>query len=289
MIPGRFEYQSPRTLSDAIALLDEHGDTGKVLAGGQSLIPLMKLRLAEPVHLIDINRVPGLDAITETADYLSIGALVRERDIERSAVVRERYPLLADTAAVIADPLVRNLATVGGNLAHADPANDHPATMLAYRASVVARGRDGERVIPIDEFFVDAFATALAPDEILTEVRIPRPKGRCGGAYAKLERKVGDYAIAAAAVQLTVNDDGTVGDVGIAVTNVTFSPVRSRAAEAVVRGNPLSDDVIRAAAQAASEECEPAADLRGSVAYKRAMTRTMTARALHLARIRATA
>jgi carbon-monoxide dehydrogenase medium subunit len=161
--------------------------------------------------------------------------------------------------------------------------------MLAYRASVVARGRDGERVIPIDEFFVDAFATALAPDEILTEVRIPRPKGRCGGAYAKLERKVGDYAIAAAAVQLTVNDDGTVGDVGIAVTNVTFSPVRSRAAEAVVRGNPLSDDVIRAAAQAASEECEPAADLRGSVAYKRAMTRTMTARALHLARIRATA
>lgn len=289
MIPGRFEYHAPRSLEDALGLLTEHRDDGKILAGGQSLIPVMKLRLAEPGHLIDINRVSGLDALAESNGYLSIGALVRERDVERSVIVQQRYPLLADTANVIADPLVRNLATLGGNLAHADPANDHPATMLAYRASVVARGPSGERVIPIDDFFVDAFTTALAPDEILIEIRIPRPGDRSGGAYAKLERKVGDYAVAAAAVQLTLSPDGTVAHAGIAVTNVTFSSVRSSAAEEAIIGRPLDDDVIRSAAQAAADECDPAADLRGSVDYKRSMTRTMTARALRLARIRANA
>ncbi|RIK47237.1 MAG: carbon monoxide dehydrogenase [Chloroflexi bacterium] len=287
MIPGTFEYHAPRHLDDALGLLAEYRDDGKLLAGGQSLIPVMKLRLAEPKHIIDINRIAGLSHIAETSDELRIGALTRERDLERSDIVRQRYPLLLDTANVIADPLVRNLATVGGNLAHADPANDHPATMLAYRASVVALGPNGERVIPIDDFFISAFETTLQPDEILTEVRIPKPNGRAGGAYVKLERKVGDYAIAAAAVQLSFAYDGTIAEAGIAVTNVSYTPERSSAAEAIVRGNRLTDDVIRAAAQAAADACEPTADLRGSVEYKRAMTRTMTARALRLALVRA--
>jgi carbon-monoxide dehydrogenase medium subunit len=256
-------------MDDALALLTQHRDDGKILAGGQSLIPVMKLRLAEPSHLIDINRLPGLNTLDHSGGWLRIGALVRERDVERSELVTQHYSLLADTAKVIADPLVRNLATLGGNLAHADPANDHPATMLAYRASVVAQGPNGERVISIDDFFVDAFTTALEPDEILTEIRVPAPTGRTGGAYVKLERKVGDYAVSAAAVLLSFGSDGTVTEAGIATTNVNFSSVRSTAAEAVVRGQELTDDVIRAAAQAAADECDPSADLRGSVDYKR--------------------
>src|SRR5262247_1001428 len=170
MIPGSFDYFAPNSIPEAIALLQQYGDDAKILAGGHSLIPLMKLRLAQPAYLIDINRIAGLDYIKEEGGELRIGALTREAELDASEVVRARYPLLADTAHVIADPLVRNLATVGGNLAHADPANDHPATMLAYGASVVATGPKGERVIPITEFFTDLFATALASDEILTEI-----------------------------------------------------------------------------------------------------------------------
>src|SRR6185295_5678048 len=176
------------------------GDDAKVLSGGQSLIPLMKLRLSSPRHVVDINGIGGLDGVRETDGFLRIGALTRESDLEESEVVRTRYPLLHDTCRVIADPLVRNLATVGGNLAHADPANDHPATMLALGAEIVAVGTTGERKIPITSFFTGPFATALRPDEILTEIRIPATPARSGGAYLKLERKVGDFATAAVAV-----------------------------------------------------------------------------------------
>lgn len=287
MIPGSFEYHAPRSVDDALALLGQYGDDAKIVAGGQSLIPLMKFRLAQPGHLVDINRIGGLDGIELRDGWLRIGALARESVLERSEAVRRQFPLLLDTAKVIADPLVRNLATVGGNIAHADPANDHPATMLAYRAEVVAVGPSGERTIPIDEFFVDTFLTALAPDEVLTEIRIPAPGARTGGAYVKFERKVGDYAIAAAAAQLTLDDDGRVARAGLALTNVTFSPVRSSRAEQFLLNAPPTEDVIREAAKIAAEDCNPAADLRGPVEYKRAMARTTATRALRLAAERA--
>ena len=207
MIPGPFNYLAPNSLDEALALLAEHGENAKILAGGHSLIPAMRFRLASPEILIDINRIPDLEYLREEDGHLAIGALTRETALEESPLVGERYPLLADTARVIADPLVRNLATVGGNLAHADPSNDHPATMLAYGASVLARGPDGSRSIPIDDFFVGLFESALRADEILAEIRIPTPLPGAGGAYLKMERKVGDYAVSAVAVQLSLEGD----------------------------------------------------------------------------------
>lgn len=283
MIPGRFDYHVAGSVEEAVALLQQYGEDAKVLAGGQSLIPLMKFRLAQPEHLIDINRVPGLSGAVLADGWLRIGALTREVAVERSDVVREKFPLLYDTAGVIADPLVRNMATLGGNIVHADPANDHPAAMLAYRAEVVAQGPNGRRAIPIDDFFVDAFQTALAPDEILTEIRIPEPAAMTGGAYVKFERKVGDYAIAAAAAQVALDPDGTFASVGLALTNVSFSSTRSRRAEQALVGQQATVEAIRHAAEIAAEDCDPGSDLRGSADYKRAMARTMATRALTLA------
>ena len=204
MIPGPFAYHRAGSVAEALALLAEHGDEAKLLAGGQSLIPLMRFRLANPAVLIDINPIAALRGLRLEDGDLVIGALTREVELERSPLVGERYPLLADAAAVIADPLVRNLATVGGNLAHADPANDHPAAMIASGRCCTSPGPSGERVIPVDDFFVDTFTTALAPDELLTAIRLPAPPPRSGGAYVKFERKVGDYAIAAAAAHLSL-------------------------------------------------------------------------------------
>src|SRR5215475_1345238 len=194
MIPAAFEYHAPTSLAEATGLLARLGDDAKVLSGGQSLIPLMKLRLASPPHVIDINGIPGLTGIREMDRVLRIGALTRESELEESALVRDRYPLLYETSRVIADPIVRNLATVGGNLAHGDPANDHPATMLALGADVVAVGPKGERRVPVASFFTGPFTTALKPDEIVVEIRVPVPRPRSGGAYVKMERKVGDFA-----------------------------------------------------------------------------------------------
>ncbi len=279
MIPGAFDYHSPATLDEAIALLRELGDDAKILAGGQSLIPAMRFRLAAPAHLIDINSLGDLQYIREEGGALAIGGLTRESALEESELVQSKYPLLADTARVIADPLVRNLATVGGNLAHADPANDHPATMLAYGAEVVARGPGGERRIPIDDFFTGLFETALAADEILTEVRIPAPAAGSGGAYLKLERKVGDYAVSAVAVELTLAG-GKVSAARIGLTNVSAVPMRATGAEAALAGNEPTAEVLEAAGKAAAAECDPSADLRGGVDYKRDLTRVLTKRAI---------
>jgi carbon-monoxide dehydrogenase medium subunit len=285
LIPGAFDYHAPRSLDDAVALLSEIGGA-KVLAGGQSLIPAMRFRLAVPETLIDINRIEGLDHVREEEGHLVIGGLTRETEVERSELVRQRYPLLADTAAVVADPLVRNLATVGGNLAHADPANDHPATMLAYGATVVARGAGGSREIPIDDFFVDLFMSALGPAEVLTEIRIPTPPPGSSGAYVKMERKVGDYAISAAAVQLTL-DGERCASVRIGLTNVSPVPFRATDAEAILAGGPLTEERIEEAGRAAAAQCDPSADLRGSVEYKRDLTRVLTKRAIRKAAARA--
>ena len=287
MIPASFEYHRPATLPDAIALLGRLGEDAKVLAGGQSLIPLMKLRLASPRHVVDINRIAGLGTIAEKDGALVIGALVRESDLEASDLVRRRFPILADACRVIADPLVRNLATVGGNLAHGDPANDHPAVMLALGAEVVAVGPQGSRRIPVAELFTGPLETALGAGEILTEIRIPLPAPRSGGAYLKLERKVGDFATAAVGVQITLAGGDACAHAGIGLTNVGPTPIKARRAEALLQGRRLDDAVIRDAAQAAAAESDPSEDLRGSVAYKRDLVRVLTARALRRALERA--
>jgi carbon-monoxide dehydrogenase medium subunit len=287
LIPAPFEYHAPPSLAEALRLLDAHRDDVKILSGGQSLLPLLKLRLGSAGHLVDINRIPDLEYLREEGGALRIGGRTREAALERSDVVRKSYPLLADTAAVIADPLVRNLATVGGNLAHGDPANDHPAAMLALRAEVVATGAQGKRVIPIDDFFTGLFSTALEPTEILTEIRVPAPAAKSGGAYVKLERKVGDFATAASAVQVTLGPGGEVARAGIALTNAGPTPVRAADAEAFLTGKKPDDATIEETARRAAAAASPSPDRRGSVEYKREMARVLTARALRRALERA--
>jgi len=287
MIPAPFDYHAPGSLAEAIGLLQQHGDEAKVLSGGQSLLPLLKLRLASAAHLVDIGRIPGLEYIREEGGYLKIGGRTRESALERSDVIKAKYPILHDTALVIADPLVRNRATVGGNLAHADPANDHPATMLALGAEVVAAGAGGERVIPITQFFTGIFTTALRPGEILIEIRIPAPPPRSGGAYVKLERKVGDFATAAAAAQVAIGADGKVARAGIALTSAGPTPIKATAAEQFLVGKVPDGAAIAQASKLASDAASPSADRRGSVEYKREMARVLTARALTTAVARA--
>jgi carbon-monoxide dehydrogenase medium subunit len=280
MIPGPFEYHAPRTLAEAITLLGQLGDDAKILSGGQSLIPMMKLRLASPSHIVDINRIPGLAGLEEADGALKIGALVRETALEESALIRTRYPLLHDASRHIADPLVRNLATICGNLAHGDPANDHPAAMLALGATVVVQGPGGRREIPASEFFTGLYATALAPNEVLVEIKVPSPPPRSGGAYFKLERKVGDFATVAVAAQVTLGADGGCERIGIGLTNVGPTPIKAVKAEAALRGRRPDQAAIAATARTASEESRPTADARGSVEYKRDLVRVLTARAL---------
>jgi carbon-monoxide dehydrogenase medium subunit len=282
MIPAAFDYHRPASLDEAIKLLAANGDA-KVLSGGMSLLPMLKLRLASFAHLVDIGGIPGLEYIKEEGGVLKIGGATREFMLDRSEIVRARYPILLDTARVIADPLVRNRATVGGNLAHGDPANDHPATMIALGATVVARGPKGERSIPINQFFKGLFSTALAPNEILVEIRVPTPPAKSGGAYVKFERKVGDFAIAAAAAQLTLDKKGVVERCGIGLTNAGPAPLEAADAARFLVGKPPEQKNLVTAAQQAAELATPSADHRGSVEYKREMARVMTLRALRKA------
>ena len=281
MIPPNFDYVAPKTISEAVAALGQ--ENAKVLAGGQSLIPLMRFRLASPALLVDLNRVEGLSYVEEKDGWLKIGSMTRESALEHSALVNEKYTLLSDAAHVISDPVVRNMGTVGGNLANGDPGNDQPATMLAYGAEVVAVGPNGERVIPITSFFVGLFESALAKNEILTEVRIPASKPRSGGAYLKLERKVGDFATAAVAAQVELDKKDKFVSVGIGLTNVGVTAIKATAAEDFLKGKAASDDNIRQAAALAAEAAQPIADFRGSEDYKRSLVKTYTVRALRLA------
>ena len=280
MIPAAFEYFRPKTIPEAIALLAHYGDDAKILSGGQSLIPMMKFRLARPAFLVDINRISGLSYIREEGGFLKIGGLTREADLEASPLIHAKYPILADTSRVIADPQIRNLATVAGNLAHGDPANDHPATMLALRAEVVAAGPKGERVIPIEDFFLTLFTTQLEHGEIVTEIRIPEPPPRSGGAYFKLERKVGDFATAAVAAQLTLDDAGACANVGIGLTNVGPTPIRAKQAEAFLRAKIPDAGNLAEAAQLAAAAAQPSSDLRGPEEYKRGLVKELARRAL---------
>jgi carbon-monoxide dehydrogenase medium subunit len=287
MIPAAFDYHRPSTLQEAIGLLSRYGAEAKVLAGGMSLLPAMKLRLTSFGHLVDIGRLPGLEYIREEDGMVRIGAGTRQCVLEQSEVIQSRYGVLADALPLIADPLVRNRGTLGGNLANGDPANDQPAIAIALGAQFVAQGPQGERTIAANRFYEALFTTALQPDEILTEVRVPIPPPRSGGAYRKLKRKTGDFAAAGVAVQLTLNASGAVQRAGIALTSAGPTPLEVTEAMRFLREKMLDEKTIAEAARLAAEAASPSADRRGSVEYKREMARVLAARALRAALERA--
>ncbi len=282
MYPASFEYSAPVTLDEALSILDQHGDEAKLLAGGQSLIPLMKLRFAAPGMLVDLNRIPGLDGLAEQDGFLHIGPLVRHRACERSELLRERYGVLSATAPQISDPIVRNLGTVAGSLAHADPQGDWGSALLAAGGEVEARSSAGTRTIPLSDFFRGPFETVLEPTEIVTAVRVPSPAGRAFGAYLKLERKVGDFATVGVAVHLTFAD-GRVDRAGIALTAVAPNTIAATEAAASLVGAELDEAAIAQAASLAAQAAQPRGDLRGSADYKRRVVRVFTERALRQA------
>ena len=268
MLPAPFEYDRPETLDEALGLLAQHGEDAKVLAGGQSLIPLMKLRFAAPARLIDVNRITGLDGIEERDGSLRIGAMVRHTTLAASDVIKDRYPTIAAAAPMISDPIVRNLGTIGGSLAHADPSGDLASVMIALGATVVARSTDGEREIAAVDLAEGPFQSSLAPTELLTEIRVPAPPPRSGGTYLKMERKVGDFATVAAAIFLTM-ENGSISKAGIGLTSVGLTNLRAEAAESSLAGAAPGDDAFAEAGRLAAEASDPATDVRGSADYKR--------------------
>ena len=285
MIPRDFEYHAPATLPDALGLLAQLGDEAKLLAGGHSLLPMMKLRFAQPGHLIDLGRIRELKGIREEGGVLRIGAMTTENDLIWSKLLQQKCPLLVEGARLISDPQVRYKGTIGGDISHGDPGNDHPALMLVLGASFVLRSSTGERVVPADGFFTGSYATLMTTGEIMTEIRVPLPPPNTGYAYAKLKRKIGDFATAAAAVTLRLSG-GKVQDVAIALTNVGATVLRARAEEDSLRGKPLTDAAISAAATLAMGICDPATDQRGDAEYRTAMAGEMTRRALRTAESR---
>ena len=288
MIPAAFDYVRPPDLDAALKILKEREGEAKLLSGGYSLIPLLKLRLAQPALLVDLRDVAGLDGIVETDDELRIGARATHRQINEHPIIVERYPFLGDVSCGIGDPQVRNWGTIGGSVAHADPASDWPAALLAARATIVCRGLGGERSIGARDFFLGTFTTAIEPTEVLVEVRIPRPTKGVGGGYTKLERRVGDFAtVGVAAVVRLV--DGKIGGSGIGVTGVSDTPFAATTAEDVLAGAAPSEEAFRRAGEAAAAMSSPAADTRGPVDYKRAMVAEMTVRSLRRAVERALA
>jgi aerobic carbon-monoxide dehydrogenase medium subunit len=286
MFPAAFDYHAPRTLPDAISVLADLGADAKILAGGCSLIPLMKLRLAEPAHLVDLRHIDEVRGIRREDGRLVIGAMTREAEVESSPAIAEHAPLLAETSSVIADPLVRNMGTLGGNAAHADPANDHPAALLALDASIELAGPAGRREVPAEDFFVDIFTTAIGEGEVLTSIRVPTARPSTGSAYVKVERQVGDFAVVGVAVRLVLHD-GAIEDAAIALTNVGPVALRARQAEDLLRGQGPDDRVLRRAGEAALAGIDPWDELRGSVAYKTHLVPIVVRRALERAVARA--
>ncbi len=286
MITSQFEYHAPKSIPDALNLLGKFGDTAKLLAGGHSLLPMMKLRFAEPAHLIDLGKIAELKGIAQVGNEVRIGAMTTENEMIWSALLTEKIPLLAEAARLIADPQVRYKGTIGGDISHGDPANDHPAVMLVLGASFVLKGPKGERVLPANGFFLDTYSTQMQPDEIMTQIRIPIPAAGTGWCYSKLKRKTGDFASAAAAVMLRMQG-GKVADAQIALTNLGATPLKASAAEASLRGKPLNDAAFAEAARLAMSICSPGEDQRGNAEYKIAMAGEMTQRALRTAHARA--
>ena len=280
MYPSRFRYEAPRSIAEAISLLQDGGDDAKVLAGGQSLVPLMKLRFASPDLIVDINNLPGLDYHRQDADgTIRIGALCRHADLERSALLKDKQPVMASAAPLIADPIVRNRGTLVGSLCHADPQGDWASVVTALGGFVVARGPAGRRTIPIADFVTGPFQNALAPDEIAVEAVIPAPRGTLAGGYLKLERRVGDFATVGVAVA-TETTGGKVTRAGIALTGVGGATISATEAAQALTGQPLSAERIEHAADLAARAAQPRTDHRGSAEYKRHMVRTFVVRIL---------
>jgi aerobic carbon-monoxide dehydrogenase medium subunit len=285
VIPPSFAYHAPRSVGEAIGLLTSLGEDAKLLAGGHSLLPMMKLRFAQPSALIDINRIPELRGIAEQGGVIRIGAMTSENELIASALLQKRIPLLPEAAKLIADPQVRNRGTIGGDIAHGDPGNDHPAIMMALDASFVLQGPNGERQVKAVDFFHGTYMTALAENEILTAILITPPAAGSGYAYHKLKRKTGDWATAGAAVILRMSA-GVVSQASIGLTNVAPTALRARAAEAALVGKPLNDTTLAEAGKLVRAQCAPAEDLRGDIEYKTAMAGEMTIRAIRAAAAR---
>lgn len=287
MIPPQFEYYVPNSVDEAVALLRRFDGEAKVLAGGHSLIPLMKLRLAQPKALIDINRIADLAYVRENGGHLVLGAMTRTADLLDSEVVRRSYPILTDAAREIADPLVRNLGTVGGNVCHGDPGNDLPACLLALGAELAVTGPNGPRTIDVSQFYRDTFVTALEPAEVLVEIRIPKAKPHQGNAYHKIEKRVGDFAIAGAAANVVLDGAGRVSSAGLGLTGVGPTALSAADAAAALVGQVPNESHLANAARLAEAAADPSADLRGPVAYKRAMVGVLVRRVLERALARA--
>ena len=284
-VPAQFDYEVATSVEEAIELLQRHGPEARLLAGGHSLIPMMKLRLAFPEVLIDIHELDGdLRFVREDDGTLRVGALARHKDLLESPVVRERYTLLADAEKFIADPLVRNMGTVGGSFAHADPSEDLPAAFVALGAEVVVRGPNGERTIAVEDLATGPFETAIEPDEILTEARVPRAP--YGSSYFKVERRAGDYASAALGVALWMNEE-EIEDARIGMCGVGSTTLRAREAEEVLRGQKPDEELYKRAAERAAQECDPPDDARGTPEYKRDLVRVLVVRAMEQAVSRA--
>lgn len=277
MFSAPFDYVAPTSLDEAIAAKASDGDEARVLAGGQSLLPMMKLRLATPAKLIDINRIPGLDSIQRTNGELRVGALARHNDVVAS---RDTFGAITAAAPWVSDPLVRNLGTLCGSVAHCDPEGDWNSVLLATGAQVVAQGPSGERTIPIGDFIVGIFTNALADDEIVTQMRIPVPSRPSGGTYLKLERKVGDYATVGVAVHLELAGDGTIAEAGLGLTAVGSTNLKGTDAENILRGNTPSEELFAEAGEAAAAASEPSDDVRGTADWKRQIVRVYTRRGL---------
>jgi carbon-monoxide dehydrogenase medium subunit len=282
MYPSRFHYEAPSSIDEALQLLSVYQGEAKVLSGGMSLIPLMKLRFASPSAIIDVNNIPGLDALFEEGGQLRVGALVRNRDIIRSDVVRSRYPLMTSVAPQIADPLVRGRSTLVGSLCHCDPQGDWGAVMLALEGEVVAVSSSGERRIPVTDFLLGPFQTSLRPDELAIEARVPAPTGQPFGVYHKLERKIGDFATVGVAVYLDRSGSSVIR-AGIGLTGVGATNVKVPAAEDILVRNGIDDHTIEEVARLAAEASKPQTDQRGSADYKRHLVRTFISRALQTA------
>jgi aerobic carbon-monoxide dehydrogenase medium subunit len=283
--PAPVEYERATSVEDALRLLERYGDQARLIAGGHSLIPMMKLRLARPEVVIDINDLTDLAYIRRAGDELQIGAMARHRDLLESTVAREYYPIFADAERVIADPIVRNRGTVGGSICQADPSEDLSAAFAAVKAQMVVRSTSGERIVDSAAFHVGPYETAVGDAEILTEIRVPI-RARCGSAYEKVERRVGDWAVAAAGACVAVHD-GEIAEVGIGLAAVGADNFRAPEAEDLLRGGPATEERFAAAADAAAASCNPQADQRGPADYKRHLARVMTLRALRRAAARA--
>lgn len=279
MIPGAFDYHAPGTVADAIKLLGELGPDAKLLAGGHSLLPMMKLRFAQPAHLVDLNRIAELRGIREEGAMVCVGAMTVENELIASKLLQAKVPILAEAARQIADPQVRNRGTIGGDIAHGDPGNDHPAISIAIDASFVLQGPNGRREVKADGFFKGTYVTDMAEDEVLVEIRVPAFAPQTGWAYEKLKRKTGDWATAAAAVVLRL-DGGVVSHARIALTNLAPTALRATNAEAALLGKALTQATIADAAAQAMAVCDPAEDLRGDREYKTAMAGQMVKRAI---------